>query len=71
MRRVLVAAHLEDRMLTAGRAPRLAAAGLRVVAWTVNDPARAIALAGQSVDWLITDRPAVVVDALGRSMLPR
>jgi glycerophosphoryl diester phosphodiesterase len=69
LRRFIVAAHLEDAILTAARAAQLAAVGLRVVGWTVNDPARATALARQGVDWLITDRPAVVVDALGRGML--
>lgn len=63
LRRAIVAAHLDDAVLTAPRAARLGRAGLRVVGWTVNDPERARALAELGVAWLITDEPAKVVRA--------
>jgi glycerophosphoryl diester phosphodiesterase len=65
MRPAVVAAHLEDSLITAARVERLTRAGLRVVAWTVNDPARAAALSKLGVSWLITDDPALIV--AGRS----
>ncbi|HEY8079455.1 MAG TPA: glycerophosphodiester phosphodiesterase, partial [Labilithrix sp.] len=58
MRRMVTAAHLEDAIATAPRLARLARAGLRLVAWTVNDPARARALVRDGIAWIITDRPA-------------
>lgn len=64
MRTVVVAAHLEDALVTEERVARLAGAGLRTCAWTVNDEARARELAGYGVPWLITDRPAAIVAAV-------
>ncbi|MGH9067940.1 MAG: glycerophosphodiester phosphodiesterase, partial [Acidimicrobiales bacterium] len=39
-------------------------AGLALVTWTVDQPSRARELAAMRVDVLITNRPAVLVDAL-------
>ncbi len=64
MRRMVSAAHLEDRIATAPRLARLARAGLRLVAWTVNDAARARALVREGVSWIITDRPGEILAAL-------
>jgi glycerophosphoryl diester phosphodiesterase len=60
MRPAVVAAHLDDSLLTRARIERLLRAGLRVVAWTVNDPARADALAELGVAWVITDAPGAI-----------
>jgi glycerophosphoryl diester phosphodiesterase len=67
LRGVVVAAHLEERLATPARVARLRGAGLRVAAWTVNDPARAVELAASGVTWLITDQPAVLIAALAAS----
>jgi glycerophosphoryl diester phosphodiesterase len=64
MRSSLHAAHLHDDLVTAERVRRLTAGGLRVVAWTVNDPARARQIAEWGVAQVITDRPATIVAAL-------
>jgi glycerophosphoryl diester phosphodiesterase len=64
MRRSIMAAHLEDRLVSAARVDRLRGAGLRVLAWTVNDPARAVAMAEMGLSTVITDRPRAIVDAL-------
>jgi glycerophosphoryl diester phosphodiesterase len=56
----VVAAHLDDSLLTSARITRLLRAGLRVAAWTVNDPARADALAALGVAWIITDAPGAI-----------
>lgn len=40
--------------------------GLRLVAWTVNDGARMVELAGLGVDVLVTDDPAAARAALGQ-----
>ena len=64
MRPVIVAAHLHDRLLTPVRVERLTRAGLRLGAWAVQDPARALELVALGVRWLITDAPAVLVSAL-------
>jgi glycerophosphoryl diester phosphodiesterase len=58
------AAHLEDGIITKERVDRLRASNLRVVAWTVNDAARAIALREMGVEMIITDHPKAIVDAL-------
>ena len=42
------------------------AAGLAVVPWTVDDPARAVALASIGAAGIITNRPRSVLRALGR-----
>ena len=65
LRPALAGAHLQDQTITARRAGRLRRTGLRLVAWTVNDSARALALRALGVEWLITDRPGVMVRALG------
>jgi glycerophosphoryl diester phosphodiesterase len=39
--------------------------GLAVYVWTVNDRARVVELAHLGVDAIITDRPAIALDALG------
>jgi glycerophosphoryl diester phosphodiesterase len=49
---------------------RLHAAGLRVAAWTVNDPDQARALAAAGVECVITDTQ-VVLDALANDADPR
>jgi glycerophosphoryl diester phosphodiesterase len=64
MARVVVAAHLADELVVPRRVGRIHRAGLRVVAWTVNDGARALALARLGVDWLITDQPRAILTAL-------
>lgn len=43
------------------------AAGLHVSVWTVNDPELMRRLADMGVDSLITDKPALAVDVLGRA----
>jgi glycerophosphoryl diester phosphodiesterase len=63
MRTMVVAAHLQDPLVTTARVVRLARAGLRVCAWTVNDVDRARQLAAYGVEWMITDRPGVLVAA--------
>jgi glycerophosphoryl diester phosphodiesterase len=66
MRPAVAAAHLDDTLLTRARVERLLRAGLRVAAWTVNDPARAEALVALGVAWIITDAPASIVRAISR-----
>jgi len=60
MRPAVVAAHLDDSLITHARVSRLLRAGLRIAAWTVNDPARADALAELGVAWVITDAPGAI-----------
>ena len=36
----------------------------RVNTWTVNDPARALALSNLGVDAIITDKPDVIIEAV-------
>jgi len=64
MRPAVVAVHLEEALCTAPRVARLARAGLRLAAWTVNDPQRAAALVALGVSWIITDSPGAMVSAL-------
>ena len=64
LRRVMMAAHLEDVLCTDARVARLGRAGLSVAAWTVNDPARARQLLDRGVSWLITDAPGRIVTAV-------
>lgn len=64
MRTSIHAAHLHDDIVTPERVRRLSAAGLRVVAWTVNDAARVKDLAAWGVAQVITDRPRQIVNAL-------
>jgi glycerophosphoryl diester phosphodiesterase len=63
MRSMVVAAHLQDPLVTTTRVVRLARRGLRVCAWTVNDVERARELAGLGIEWLITDKPGSMVAA--------
>jgi glycerophosphoryl diester phosphodiesterase len=65
LRGAIVAAHLEDGVITERRVARLRRAGLRVVAWTVNDSQRAAALEAMGVEWVITDQPARILGELG------
>jgi glycerophosphoryl diester phosphodiesterase len=61
---VVVAAHLDEALITAARVERLNRASIRVAAWTVNEPARARRLAAIGVAWIITDAPGQIVAAL-------
>lgn len=63
MRTMVVAAHLQDPLVTTPRVVRLARTGLRVCAWTVNDVDRARQLAAMGVEWVITDDPASMTAA--------
>lgn len=63
MRRMVVAAHLQDALITTATVNRLHKAGLRVCGWTVNDVDRARELSAYGVEWLITDNPASMVAA--------
>lgn len=67
MRPAIVAAHLDESLVDAARVARLRRAGLRVAAWTVNDPMRAAALVALGVEWIITDAPGAIVAALRAS----
>ncbi len=69
VRPVIVAAHLEDGIITERRVHRLRRAGLRVVAWTVNDSGRAAELEAMGVEWVITDHPARILGELGEERL--
>jgi glycerophosphoryl diester phosphodiesterase len=71
MRPAIVAAHIHQRVATPARIERLRAAGLRVVAWTVDDPVRARELAAQGVEWIITDWPGVMRRRESSSVTPR
>jgi glycerophosphoryl diester phosphodiesterase len=65
LRRPLVCAlHMDVRESSAARIARYRRRGLRVGAWTVNDPVTAAGLAALGVGSLITDAPGIVVDAL-------
>jgi len=55
-----IAVDLEHSLLTAERVDQFRAAGLRIAAWTVNDPARVADLLAWGVDTVITD----AVDAI-------
>jgi glycerophosphoryl diester phosphodiesterase len=66
LRSMVVAAHLQDALVTVPRVVRLSRAGLRTCAWTVNDQDRARALAAYGVDWLITDDPQAIVTLFRR-----
>lgn len=66
LRYAIVAAHLDESLVTAARVERLTRAKLRVAAWTVNDEARARELASLGVQWLITDAPGRIGAAVTR-----
>ena len=48
------------------RSPRRAALGLKVIPWTVNEPADIARVLAMNVDGLISDYPDRVRQALGR-----
>jgi glycerophosphoryl diester phosphodiesterase len=60
-----VSLHANHKHLTAERVAEIHAAGLRVLAYTVNDRARAKLLAQWGVDMICTDR----IDMLAHDML--
>ena len=64
LRYAIVAAHLDESLVTPARAERLLRSKLRLAAWTVNDPARAAELARLGASWIITDAPGLVGAAL-------
>ncbi len=53
--------------LDAEKVKEAQALGLKVLVWTVNDPALMARLIGYGVDGLITDRPDVAIDVLKRN----
>ena len=55
------AVHPWERMLDASTVERCHAAGLRVNAWTCNDPDRLVELAAFGVDAVCTDVPAIAL----------
>jgi glycerophosphoryl diester phosphodiesterase len=57
--------HLHHTLVTASVVDAAHQRGLDVGAWTVNDPAVVVAMAGAGVDRLITDDVAAARDALG------
>ena len=56
--------HPGYRHLTRAQVEAARAGGLPVLAWTVNDPARAVELRGWGVDSLITDVPGAIAAAI-------
>ncbi len=56
--------HFERSQALPHRIARLRRRGLFCGAWTVNDPAEARSLSAAGVNWLITDAPATMVEAL-------
>ncbi len=64
LRPLIASAHVQEDLLTPARVAQLRRAELRVVAWTVNDPDRAEALASAGVTTIITDAPGRIVSAL-------
>jgi glycerophosphoryl diester phosphodiesterase len=60
-----IALNPRHTLLTQERVCEVRGAGLRVAAWTVNDPARAATLAGWGVDTIFTDAiDTIAADAL-------
>lgn len=59
--------HLDTTYLTPDAVDAAHDAGLRVGAWTVNEPARAAALADMGVECVITDTDAVLEALQGRA----
>lgn len=64
LRPIVSAAHVDAVLLTPERIARLLGSGLRVAAWTVNDPSLARALRDAGVATIITDRPGEMVAAV-------
>lgn len=59
------ALHPEHTLASAERVRRIHARGGVLNVWTVNDPARATELAKIGVDAIISDNPALILQALG------
>ncbi len=57
--------HLRGARLRARTVAKVKRAGYQLAAFTINDPKRARHLVGFGVDCIITDRPDVIVEALG------
>ena len=55
-----IAIDVKHTLLTRERVAEFRAAGLRICAWTVNDPARATELLAWEVDTVITDAVDVI-----------
>ena len=55
---------MNEARLKAGEIKAVKEAGFALLAWTVNDPARAVGLRAMGVDGLITDLPAQTLQAL-------
>lgn len=55
---------LDHRLIDAAMVAAARASGLGVGAWTVNDGAEILRLAGLGVDWIISDRPDMAMAAL-------
>ena len=62
--RLVAALHLERTQATPAAIARYRRRGLRVSAWTVNDPAEACELARSGAASIITDRPGEILRAL-------
>ncbi len=58
--------HPHESQVDAAWLQRARGAGLSVRVWTVNQPARAVALAGLGIDGIITDRVPAIREALSR-----
>ena len=67
VRGIVWAVHLEKEQATEPVVRGLKRRGLRVGAWTVNDVVEAQRLRGYGVDWVITDRTAVIRAGRGAS----
>lgn len=61
-----VSLHLRGLRLRAKTAAKVKRAGYQLAAFTVNDPKKALRLIAFGVDCIITDRPDVIAEALGR-----
>ncbi len=64
---LLTALHLERTQVDARTVTRSLRRGLRLGAWTVNDPGEAAAFARLGVSTIITDAPGAIAQSLTRS----
>lgn len=71
LRLPLDAVHLERTLAQPSTLARLAARGLAISVWTVDDEREALELCALGVDSLISDRPAAIARALGVPLAPR